>query len=73
MGSGSGTVTNKNKIGIIDPSSNSDAKKIAPGGSYKLSVRISGTPDISDIISITMTQRITLILDEFKEQVIYKS
>lgn len=73
VGSGSGTVTNKNKIGIIDPSSNSDAKNISPGGSYKLSVRISGTPDISDIISITMTQRITLNLDEFKEQVIYKS
>ena len=71
-GSMSGTVTNNDGIGIIDPSSNYDAKNIAPGGSYTFSVRVSGTPDVGDIESITMTQRILQSLGEFKEQVIYK-
>ena len=71
-GSMSGTVTNNDGIGIIDPSSNYDAKNIAPGGSYTFSVRVSGTPDVADIESITMTQRILQSLGEFKEQVIYK-
>ena len=71
-GSMSGTVTNNDGIGIIDPSSNYDAKNIAPGGSYTFSVRVSGTPDVADIESITMTQRILQSLGEFKEQIIYK-
>ena len=71
-GSMSGTVTNNDGIGIIDPSSNYDAKNIGPGGSYTFSVRVSGTPDVADIESITMTQRILQSLGEFKEQVIYK-
>jgi len=72
-GSMSGTVTNQDGIGIIDPSSNYDAKNIAPGGFYTFSVRVSGTPEVSDIESITMTQRILSTLGEFKEQIIYKS
>ena len=70
-GSMSGTVNNKDGIGIIDPSSNYDAKNIAPGGFYTFSVRVSGTPNVDDIESITMTQRILQTLGEFKEQVIY--
>ena len=70
--SGSGTVTNKNGIAIVDPSSNYDAKIISPGKSYTFSVGISGAPDIQDITSIKITQRIGISSDEFKEQTIYK-
>ena len=72
-GSMSGTVTNDEGVGIIDPSAFYDAKNIAPGGSYTFSVKVSGTPDVDDIKSITMTQRILSTLSEFKEDVIYKS
>ena len=68
-----GDVTNKDGIGIVDPSSFYDAKNIAPGDSYTFSVTVPGTPDISDIVSITMTQRILPTLDEFKEQIIYQN
>ena len=44
--SGCGIVTNKNGIGIVDPSSNNKAKVISPGGSYTFSIGISGAPDI---------------------------
>ena len=71
-GSMSGTVTNDEGVGIIDPSSFYDAKNIAPGGSFTFSVKVSGTPDVDDIKSITMTQRILSTLGEFKEVVIYK-
>ena len=70
--SGSGTVTNKNGIAIVDPTSNYDAKIISPGKSYTFSVGISGAPDIQDITSIKITQRIGISSDEFKEQTIYK-
>ena len=72
-GSKSGTVTNENGIGIVDPSSNSDATNISPGGYYTFSVKIDGTPDINDIESITLTQRFVKSLKEVKEQVIYKN
>ena len=67
----SGTVTNKDGYGVVDPSSNYDAKNIAPGGSYSFSVRVDRTPDVSDIESITMTQRILPTLGEIKKQVVY--
>ena len=70
-GSMSGTVTNKDGYGVVDPSSNYDAKNIAPGGSYSFSVRVDRTPDVSDIESITMTQRILPTLGEIKKQVVY--
>ena len=72
-GSKSGTVTNKDGIGIVDPSSNNDAKHISAGRSYTFSVTISGTPDVSDIVSITMTQRAVPNGVEFKEQIIYRN
>ena len=72
-GSMSGTVTNEDGIGIVDPSSNYDAKNISPGHYYTFTVNVDNTPDISDIESITMTQRILKTLKEIKEQVIYKS
>ena len=67
----SGSVTNKDGIGIVDPSENYDAKHISPGGSYTLSVTVSGTPNVADIVSITLKQRVTPSLPEFKEQIIY--
>jgi chitinase len=71
-GSMCGTVTNKNGVGIVDPSSNWDAKNIAPGGSFTFTVRASGKLDINDIETIKMTQRILPSLGEFKEQIIYQ-
>ena len=70
-GSMSGTVTNENGYGVVDPSSNYDAKNIAPGHFYSFTVRVDNTPDLSDIESITMTQRILQKLPEIKKQVIY--
>jgi len=67
----SGSVTNKDGVGIVDPSENNNAKHISPGGSYTFSVTVSGTPNVSDIVSITLRQRITPSLAEFKEQIIY--
>ena len=72
-GSMSGTVTNENGYGVVDPSSNYDAKKISPGGSYTFTVKVDNTADISDIESITLTQRITKNLSEIKKQVIYQN
>jgi len=67
------TVTNKDGIGIVDPTDHSSAKHISPRGSYTFSIIVSGTPDISDIQRITLTQRVTRSLPEFKEQIIYGS
>ena len=72
-GDKSGSVTNKDGIGIVDPSENYDAKHISPGGSYTLSVTVSGTPNVADIVSITLKQRVTPSLPEFKEQIIYSN
>ena len=72
-GSMAGSVKNEDGTVIVDPSSNYDAKNIAPGRSYTFSVRVSGTPDKSDIKSITMTQRILTTLGEMKKQIIYES
>ena len=72
-GDKSGSVTNKDGIGIVDPSENYDAKHISPGGSYTLSVTVSGTPNVADIVSITLRQRVTPSLPEFKEQIIYSN
>ena len=71
-GSMSGTVTNEKGLGIIDPSSNYDAKNISPGKFYTFTIRVSGKPDLADISSIKMTQRILQNLGEFKEQIIYE-
>ena len=70
-GDKSGSVTNKDGIGIVDPSENYDAKHISPGGSYTLSITVSGTPNVADIVRITLRQRVTPSLPEFKEQIIY--
>ena len=69
----SGTVTNENGVGIVDPSSFYDAKNISPGESYTFSVKVDRTADIADIESITLTQRILSNLKEMREQVIYKN
>ena len=69
----SGSVTNKDGIGIVDPSENYNAKHISPGGSYTLSITVSGTPNVADIVSITLRQRVTPSLPEFKEQIIYSN
>ena len=67
------TVTNKDGIGIVDPTGHSSAKHISPKGSYTFSIIVSGTPDVSDIEKITLTQRVTPSLPEFKEQIVYKA
>ena len=69
----SGTVTNENGIGIVDPSENYDAKHVKPGSSYTFSVKVTGTPNVSDIVSIIMSQRATPNVSEFKEQSVYTS
>ena len=69
----SGTVTNENGIGIVDPSENYDAKHVKPGSSYTFSVKVTGTPKVSDIVSIIMSQRATPNVSEFKEQSVYTS
>ncbi len=65
-------LVNKNGIGIIDPSTNGKAKNLEPGSSYTFTIRASGTIDVSDINSITLTQRILPDYEEFKEQIIYQ-
>ena len=67
------TVTNKDGIGIVDPTGHSSAKHISPKGSYTFSIIVSGTPDVSDIEKITLTQRVTPSLPEIKEQIVYKA
>ena len=71
--SGSGTVKNENGIGIIEPSTKGDAKSIPPGGSYTFKIKVNGTPDVSDIVNIKITQRILPNLEEFKEQIVYQN
>ena len=71
-GLNSGTVTNENGEVIIDPSSIPESKIILPRfNSYGFSVTVSGTPDVNDIVTISVSQRILPSLKEFKKRVIY--
>ncbi|MBP5445827.1 MAG: glycoside hydrolase family 18 protein, partial [Acholeplasmatales bacterium] len=70
-GSMSGTVVNEDGVGIIDPSSIYDARNISPKGYYTFTIKVDGVPDLNDIESLTMTQRIIKTLPEIKKQVLY--
>ena len=68
----SGTVTNENGEVIIDPSSIPESKIILPRfNSYGFSVTVSGTPDVNDIVTISVSQRILPSLKEFKKRIVY--
>ena len=68
----SGSVTNENGVIIIDPSSNPESRIILPyWNGYTFSVTVSGTPDVEDIETISVSQRILPSLKEFKKRVVY--
>ena len=68
----SGTVTNKNGEAIIDPSSNPESKIILDRyNGYTFSVTVSGTPNVTDIATISVSQRILPSLKEFKKRIVY--
>lgn len=70
-GSEAGSVTNQDGYGVIDLASVYAGKSIKQGASHTFTVNVSGTADVSDIESITMTRRILTSLDEFGEQIVY--
>ena len=72
-GSQAGSVTNQNGYGVIDLSGIYAAKSMKPGTSHTFTVNVSGTADVSDIVSVSMTQRILTSLSESQPQVIYGS
>ena len=68
----SGSVTNKDGEIIIDPSSNPESRIILPRyNGYAFNVTVSGTPDVADIATISVSQRILPSLKEIKKRVIY--
>ena len=68
----SGKVTNKDGTIIIDPSSNPESRIILPRfNGYAFNVTVSGTPDVDDIATISVSQRILPSLKEIKKRVIY--
>ena len=69
------TITNENGVGIIDFTYMPNPEKpktLPPGKDFQFEIGVSGTPNVNDITSIKMTQRIFYNLKEFKEQIIYK-
>jgi GH18 family chitinase len=70
-GSEAGQVTNQDGYGVIDLSSVYAGKTIKPGASHTFTINVTGSADVSDIESITMTRRILTSLDEFGTQVVY--
>ena len=68
----SGTVTNKDGEAIIDPSSNPESRVILPyWNGYTFTVTVSGIPNVEDIESVSVSQRILPSLREIKKRVIY--
>ena len=71
-GAMSGTVTNENGKIIIDPSSNPKSKIILDrSNGYTFNVTTSGTPNVTDIATISVSQRILPSLKEFKKRIVY--
>ena len=71
-GPNSGTVTNKNGEAIIDPSSYPESRVILPyWNGYTFTVTVSGTPNVDDIESVSVSQRILPNLRDIKKRVIY--
>jgi len=74
VGKGVQNIINENGVAIIDfimPTNPEKPKIIYPGKTFSFSIGVSGTPNVRDIISIKMTQKIFYNLKEFKEQIIY--
>jgi hypothetical protein len=68
----SGTVTNKNGEAIIDPSSYPESRVILPfWNGYTFTVAVSGIPNVDDIESVSVSQRILPSLRDIKKRVIY--
>ena len=68
----SGSVTNKNGEIRIDPSSHPESRIVLPRfNGYSFNVTTSGTPNVSDIATIEVSQRILSSLKEFKKRIIY--
>ena len=68
----SGTVTNKNGEAIIDPSSNPESRVILPyWNGYTFTVAVSGIPNVDDIESVSISQRILPSLRDIKRRCIY--
>lgn len=70
-GYGSGTITNENGVGIIDLTSVSDGKTIAPGTTYSFQVKSSGTAELDDIAAVELAQRIIPESAEISRQLVY--
>ena len=74
VGKGVQNIINENGVAIIDfimPTNPEKPKIIYPGKTFSFSIGVSGTPNVRDITSIKMTQKIFYNLKEFKEQIIY--
>ena len=71
-GSMSGKVTYENGEIVVEPSSHPESKFILPRwNGYSFNVTVSGTPNVSDIATILVSQRILPSLKEFKRRIIY--
>lgn len=70
-GSQAGTLSVQNGVNVLDLAGIYAAKSMKPGASHTFTVNVSGTADVADIASITMTQRILTSLNESAGQVIY--
>ena len=70
----SGTVTNKDGEAIIDPSSYPESRVILPyWNGYTFTVTVSGIPNVDDIESVSVSQRILPSLRDIKKRVIYNN
>ena len=69
-GEGAGKVTNSNGLCIVDLSSVYGANTMLPGATHTFTLSTSSS-DAPNVVSVTLTQRITTAMREFGEQVIY--
>ena len=69
-GEGAGKVTNSNGLCIVDLSSVYGANTMLPGATHTFTLSTSSS-DAPNVVSVTLTQRITTAMHEFGEQVIY--
>lgn len=71
-GYGSGQVTNKDGMCIIDLSGVSDYQTIAPGNTCTFQLKASNDAALSDIVSLELAQRITASGAEISKQLIFE-
>ena len=70
-GSESGSVTNQNGCGVVDLAGVYAGKSLKPGASHTFTINCSADADVTDIVGVTLTQRILTSMDEFGTQVIF--